>query len=81
MQSWSPHKFELDFESIQINFLKKCLQKHFFSNPFLYAIFEKCDFDFSWQIQVWSTFWYVITHSYGVQKDAVQNFETFEDPI
>ena len=28
---WSPHNFELDFGSIQINFLTKCLQKHFFS--------------------------------------------------
>ena len=45
---WSPHNFELDFGAVQINFLKKCLQKHFFSSPFYYAIFKKCDFDFSW---------------------------------
>ena len=78
---WSPHNFRLDFGSIQINFLTNCLQKHFYSSPFLYAIFEKYDFDFSWQIQVYSTFWYVIKHSYGVQKYAEQNFDTYEYPI
>ena len=38
---WSPHNFELDFGPIQINFLTKCLQKHCFSNPLFYVIFEK----------------------------------------
>ena len=36
---WSPNNFELDFVSIEINFLAKCLQKHFsqvlFSMQFL----------------------------------------------
>ena len=49
---WSPHNLELAFGPIQISLLTKCLQKHCFSSPFLYAIFEKFDFDFSWQIQV-----------------------------
>ena len=43
---WSPHNFELDFGSIQINFLTKGLQKHFFSSPLKYAIFEKKNFLF-----------------------------------
>ena len=31
---WFSHNFELDFGSIQINFLTKCLQKHFSSSLF-----------------------------------------------
>ena len=43
---WSPHNFELDFGSIQTNFLTKGLQKHFFSSPLKYAIFENYFFVF-----------------------------------
>ena len=49
---WSLHNFELDFGSIQINFLTKGLQKHFFSSPLKYAIFEKYGGFFSWQILI-----------------------------
>ena len=31
---WSPYNFELHFGSIQIYFLTKCLQRHFFSRTF-----------------------------------------------
>ena len=30
---------------------------------------------------MYSTFWYVIKHTHGVQKDAEQNFDTNENPI
>ena len=63
-------------------FHDKVFAKALFLMSFLvYAIFEKYDFDFSWQIQVYSTFWYVIKHTYGVQKDTEQNFDTYEYPI
>ena len=78
---WSPHTFKLDFESIQINFLTIGLQKHFFSRPLKYAIFEKFIFLFFLtdpnveQIMTWNQ-----AYLY-VQKDAKQNFGTCEDSI
>ena len=68
---WFPHNFELEFGSIQINFLTKGLQKHFFSSPLKYASFETFIFCFSWQ---WNQ-----AYLY-VQKDAKQHFGTCEDP-
>ena len=62
-------------------FLDKVLVKALFLKSFLVCNFWKYDFDFSWQIQVYSTFWYVIKHTHGVQKDAEQNFDTYECPI
>ena len=78
---WSLHNFELDFGSIQINVLTKGLQKHFFSRPLKYAIFEKFIFLFFLtdpnveQIMTW-----IQAYLY-VQKDAKNFFGTCEDPI
>ena len=63
------------------SYSKKYLKRHLFSISLKHAILVKYDFHFYWLIQMLSTFWHEIRHTYGVHKYAKQNLDTYEDPI